>query len=98
MANAIQVEAPGDRAATAPPGLEPERTGKDVSIPIGGMTCTACARAIERAVQRLDGVSSVAVTFATEKAAVHYDPAATRLSEIKQAIVKAGYVPLASET
>jgi Cu+-exporting ATPase len=70
---------------------------KDTSIPVGGMTCAACARSIERAVARLDGVTQVAVNFATEKAQVRYDPRAIRLSEIKQAITKAGYVPLAVE-
>ncbi len=70
---------------------------KDVSIPIGGMTCAACARTIERAVGKLSGVSNVSVNFATETAAVHYDSRATRLSEIRQAITKAGYVPLASD-
>jgi Cu+-exporting ATPase len=68
---------------------------KDVSIPVAGMTCAVCARAIERSVQKLDGVTGAAVNFATEHALVRYDPRATRLSEIKQAIVKAGYTPLA---
>jgi P-type Cu+ transporter len=70
---------------------------KDAAIPIGGMSCAACARAIERAVGKVEGVSSVSVNYATEKAAVSYDPGATRLSEIKRAIQKAGYTPLASE-
>jgi P-type Cu+ transporter len=72
-----------------------DRREKLVSIPVGGMTCTACAKAIERAVGKVGGVSSVSVNFATEKAAVAYDPGTARLSEIKQAIVKAGYKPLA---
>jgi Cu+-exporting ATPase len=71
--------------------------GKSVQMPIGGMTCTACARSIERAVGKLEGVTEVTVNFATEKALVRYDPRATRLSEIKLAITRAGYVPLASE-
>jgi Cu+-exporting ATPase len=81
----------GGTAAAAPAA----KAGKAVMIPVGGMSCAACAKAIERAVGKVDGVSSVSVNFASEKAAVEYDPAATRLSEIKQAIVKAGYTPLA---
>jgi P-type Cu+ transporter len=72
-----------------------ERRERDVSIPVGGMTCAACAKAIERAVGKVGGVTSVSVNFATEKAAVTYEPGAARLSEIKQAIAKAGYKPLA---
>jgi Cu+-exporting ATPase len=70
---------------------------KEVTIPVGGMSCAACAKAIERAVGKVSGVSSVSVNFATEKAAVKYDPSVARISEIKQAIVKAGYTPLALE-
>ena len=71
---------------------------KEVSIPVGGMTCAACARAIERAVGRQTGVAQATVNLATEKAMVRYDPGTTRLSAIKQAIAKAGYVPLALDT
>lgn len=71
-----------------------EVNAKEVSIPIQGMTCAACAKTIERVVGKLNGVASVAVNFATEKASVKYNPAAVRLSEIKQAIAKAGYKAL----
>jgi len=72
-----------------------DRPGKTVSIPIGGMTCAACAKTVERVVGKLDGVGSVSVNFATEKARVEYESSRVRLSEIKQAIAKAGYTPLA---
>ncbi len=68
---------------------------KTATIPIGGMTCTACAKAIERAVGKLPGIGEASVNFATEKATVRYDSAKTRLSEIKASITKAGYTPLA---
>ncbi|MDF2700890.1 MAG: heavy metal translocating P-type ATPase, partial [Haloplasmataceae bacterium] len=67
---------------------------KEVSIPVSGMTCAACAKAIERAVGKLEGVNQVSVNYATEKTLVKYNSEVTRLSEIKQAIVKAGYKPL----
>ena len=72
-----------------------KRVDKEVTIPVGGMSCAACAKAIERAVGKVSGVAAVSVNFATEKAAVKYDPSVARLSEIKQAIIKAGYTPLA---
>jgi len=68
---------------------------KQVVIPVGGMTCASCSAAIERALRKLVGIKEVSVNLATEKALVLYDPAAVRLSEIKQAIRKAGYEPLA---
>jgi Cu+-exporting ATPase len=82
--------------AVAKAGYEAKltRTGKEIAIPIQGMTCVACAKTTERVVGKLQGVERVAVNFATEKAHVKYNPNAVRLSEIKQAIAKAGYKAL----
>jgi len=74
-----------------------EKSTKEVNIPIQGMTCAACAKAIERAVGKLNGVEAVSVNLATEKANIHYNPDRLRLSEIKQAIAKAGYKALEIE-
>jgi Cu+-exporting ATPase len=67
-----------------------------VTIPIGDMTCAACAQRIEKTIRKLDGVVGVSVNFATEKAAVTYDPAKMRVSVIKAAIEKLGYTALDS--
>lgn len=65
-----------------------------VTIPIGGMTCAACARRVEKAIGKLEGVEETSVNFATEKAMVTYDPQTVRLSAIRGAIEKAGYQAL----
>ena len=70
---------------------------RKVTIPIEGMTCAACVRAVERALTRLPGVAAVQVNLATEKAVVEYDGEAMRLSQIKQAINNAGYKALDAE-
>ena len=62
-----------------------------VSIPIGEMTCAACAQRIEKVVKKLEGVESVSVNFATEKATIVYMPQVIRLSMIKDSIEKIGY-------
>lgn len=67
---------------------------KEVTIPISGMTCASCSKAVERALGKLDGIESASVNLATEKASVLYNPEKVRLSEIKQAINKAGYQAL----
>ncbi|AOT69192.1 heavy metal translocating P-type ATPase [Geosporobacter ferrireducens] len=87
------------KAAVLKAGYEAkeEDDTKEVSMPVSGMTCAACAKAIEKAVGKLKGVESVAVNFATEKVSVKYNPKDIRLSEIKQAITKAGYTPLEVE-
>nr|WP_314465065.1 heavy metal translocating P-type ATPase [uncultured Clostridium sp.] len=84
------------KAAVAKIGYEAAEKPKnsDVTIPIGGMTCAACARRVEKAIGKLEGVESSSVNFATEKATVAYDPGKVRLSAIKSAIEKAGYQAL----
>lgn len=67
---------------------------KEVVIPISGMTCASCVRAVERAINKLDGIKNVSVNLATEKANVLYNPEIIRLSQIKDVINKAGYKAL----
>lgn len=61
------------------------------TIKIEGMTCAACAKAVERVTRKLDGVVELNVNLATEKLAISYEADKLRLSEIKKAIEKAGY-------
>ncbi|MEA5083483.1 MAG: heavy metal translocating P-type ATPase [Lachnospiraceae bacterium] len=63
-------------------------------LSIRGMTCAACAQRVEKGIKKLDGVTSVAVNFATEKATVVYNPQKVRLSIIKESIEKSGYKAL----
>lgn len=68
-----------------------------VTIPVGGMTCAACARRVEKAIGKLEGIDETSVNFATEKATVTYDPQTVRLSAIRGAIEKAGYQALEAD-
>ncbi len=74
-----------------------EIQAKEVTLPIQGMTCAACASRIERILGKMAGIERVTVNLATERATLTYSPSLVRLSEIKQAIVKAGYTPLEIE-
>ena len=71
---------------------------KEITIPIGGMTCASCAKAVEKSIGKLEGIGEVSVNYATEKAKVIYDPSRTRISEIKNSVLKAGYEALEIET
>ena len=64
---------------------------KKVDLKIGGMSCAACSKGVERLVEKLEGIEVVSVNIATEKASISYDPSKIRLSQIKAVIVKAGY-------
>ncbi len=67
---------------------------REIIIPIEGMTCASCANSIEKSIKKLNGIYEVNINFATEKAKVVYDSTLTRISEIKNAIAKAGYKAL----
>jgi len=57
---------------------------------IEGMTCAACARAIERATKKVNGVKNASVNLATEKLTIECEPTLTD-KEVINAVVKAGY-------
>jgi Cu+-exporting ATPase len=78
-------------------GVDDEIELREINIPIGGMTCASCAAAVEREIKKLEGIEEINVNFATEKALVKYNSHDTRISEIKNAIIKAGYEPLEIE-
>ncbi len=61
-----------------------------VELPIEGMTCASCANRIERRLNEVDGVTAT-VNYATERAAVHYDPAAVEPEQLLGAVEAAGY-------
>lgn len=60
-----------------------------LELEIEGMTCTACARRVEKSLNQLPGVSAY-VDFATEKAHVTLNQA-VELEELKSAVDSAGY-------
>jgi P-type Cu+ transporter len=68
------------------------------TMKVEGMTCAACAKAIEKAVGKLHGIMEANVNFATEKLNVDYDPSKLRISDIKKAVEKAGYKALEEES
>jgi len=58
---------------------------------IDGMSCASCVLRIEQALRARRGVVTAAVNLATGRARVEYLPAVIPLSEIKAAVIRAGY-------
>ena len=71
-------------AETAAPARE------QVELAIGGMTCASCAARIEKKLNKLDGVTAT-VNFASEHAAVAFDPAQVSVEQLIGAVEAAGY-------
>src|SRR5512143_4109484 len=64
---------------------------REISVPVGGMSCASCVAHVEKALKELPGVSHVVVNLATNKASFGYDPQQVRIGRIKQAIEDVGY-------
>jgi Cu+-exporting ATPase len=62
-----------------------------VDLPVSGMTCTACARLIERTLAKSPGVTRAAVNFASRTATVEYDPRGARVGGFVETIEGLGY-------
>ncbi|WP_123053615.1 copper-translocating P-type ATPase [Clostridium sp. JN-1] len=68
------------------------------TLKIEGMTCAACAKAVERASKKLDGVAEANVNLATERLTVSFDDSKLKISDIQAAVEKAGYKALVEVT
>ncbi|OSZ63355.1 cation-translocating P-type ATPase [Hydrogenophaga sp. IBVHS2] len=66
-----------------------------LDVGIGGMTCASCVTRVEKALNRLPGVSGAAVNLATESARVTVQglDRAEALARISRAVRDAGYEP-----
>jgi len=58
------------------------------------MTCAACARRVEKAILKLEGIETASVNFATEKAVISYNPQKVKPLLIRKTIEKMGYKAL----
>jgi Cu+-exporting ATPase len=61
------------------------------SYKVTGMSCSACAAHVQRAVSKLEGVAASDVNLATEKLNVKYDESKQSFETIKKAVDNAGY-------
>ncbi len=85
----------GEGTSATGPGSGGRATGavearRRVELAISGMTCASCAARIEKRLNRLDGVTA-SVNFASEHAAVSFDPAQVDLEDLIGAVEAAGY-------
>ena len=70
------------------PALAKERTAR---FAIANMTCASCPFIVKRAMEGVDGVRSVSVSFEKKEAVVVYDDAHTDPKAIAEASTRHGY-------
>lgn len=72
-------------------GLNYSVPSQKVVLPVEGISCASCVEKIESALKKKDGVISVSLNFATERATVEFLPAVISLDEIIDTIKGLGY-------
>lgn len=77
------------RPWTEEPSPNPNR--KRIRARIGGLHCSLCTGTIERALGRMPGVDTVAVSLTHEQALVEYDPVIARPEQLLQTLRDIGY-------
>ena len=82
---------PAHEGGPHPAGPAPTGTEERVDLPITGMTCAACARRIEKQLNKCEGVIRAGVNFATSKATVEYDPNAIGLKNLIRTVEDTGF-------
>jgi Cd2+/Zn2+-exporting ATPase/Cu+-exporting ATPase len=63
---------------------------KTLEVPIRGMDCVECTQHVGQAISKLDGVKSVEVLLAAEKAIIQLDPEKVDMPAIRKAVASAG--------
>lgn len=66
-------------------------SSQTTTLDIEGMSCAACAAAVEKSLSRTPGVQSALVNYATEKATVTYAPTEASVAALRAAVENAGY-------
>ncbi|MBI1880464.1 MAG: heavy-metal-associated domain-containing protein, partial [Chloroflexi bacterium] len=62
-----------------------------LTLAIRGMTCAGCAASIQQALSELPGVSDAVVQLSAKQAQVTFNPAQVGLTQMVEAVTKAGY-------
>lgn len=63
---------------------------ENLTLTVEGMTCASCVARVEKTIQKIEGVESVSVNLATEKAAISFTKK-TDLNLIASVVEEAGY-------
>ena len=74
-----------------PPSQPTPTADQELRIPVTGMTCQACAQAVEKALARVPGVSRAEVNYGSRTATVVRDAERVAGAQLRAAIEGAGY-------
>lgn len=64
---------------------------RTVTLKVSGMTCAACPITVKKALEKVPGVTKIAVSFEKKQAVVTFDDAKTNTDTLVKATKDAGY-------
>jgi len=64
---------------------------ENITLKIEGMSCAACSQAVEKALNKTEGVSEANVNLPAEKAYIEYDPLKLNLDDLIKVVQNSGY-------
>ncbi|MDR0513164.1 MAG: heavy metal translocating P-type ATPase [Treponema sp.] len=64
---------------------------KSITLGVGGMSCAACAKSIERLLEKQDGVKTGQVNFGTEKLFIEFNESKINFEKISALVQKSGF-------
>jgi Cu+-exporting ATPase len=64
---------------------------QEIHFSVTGMTCATCSKRVEKALNKVEGVSSANVNLASEQATICFDPSTTSAEELSGTVERAGY-------
>src|SRR6056297_1304538 len=64
---------------------------ENITLKIEGMSCAACSQAVEKALNKTEGVSEANVNLPAEKAYIEYDPLKLDLDDLIKVVQNSGY-------
>lgn len=67
---------------------------RTVTLSVPSMNCSACPITVKTALQRVDGVQKVAVTYEPKEAVVTFDDAKTTVDKLREATASVGFPSL----
>lgn len=71
-------------------GVENKNALKETYV-VEGMSCASCAASIEKVLNKMDGIESASVNFATETVSIAYDSDKVSFDDMEKKVEKIGY-------
>ncbi len=71
-------------------GVE-NKSGVKETYVVEGMSCASCAASIEKVLNKMDGIESASVNFATETVSIAYDSDKVSFEDMERKVEKIGY-------